>query len=220
MTTLSTNQALVLPVDGDLNDVPTHLAAYNAGVESRLVQRYLTTTDRATRNPVPPEGALSYIASEDRYDWFTGSTWETIFSPAAWTPWVPTWGATSGTQPTLGNGSIAGRYQKIGKTVHFVITLIMGSTSTYPTVQWYISLPFPAVVSVPALIPVFHGRIYDTSSGNAFLATAHAQSGTYMALETQSSVTPASGTDATRQGFPITWATGDAIYFSGTYEAS
>lgn len=220
MTTTSANQALTLPTDFDLNDVATSLAAYNTGVESRLVQRYLTATDRAARNPSPPEGALSYIAAEDRYDWFTGSVWETIFSPGPWTPWVPTWGAVTGTQPVLGNGSIAGRYQRIGKTVHFVITLLMGSTSTYPTIQWYITLPFPAMVSVPALIPVFHGRIFDNSVGTAFLATAHAQNPAYMALETQSSVSPAAGTDVMRQGFPITWATGDAIYFSGTYEAA
>lgn len=220
MPTLSTDQGLNLPADPDLNDVATAFAAYNAGVESRLVKRYLNATDRFVRNPSPVQGQLTYLAAENRYDYYTGSAWAAVFDPGAWMVFVPTWGAVSGTQPTLGNGSISGRFQQVGKTVHFYITLLMGSTSTYPTTQWYLTLPVPCVTTPPSLVQIFHGRVFDVSAGSGFLAVGQAQSGTYIALETQSSVTPAAGTDAVRQGFPVTWASGDAIYFSGTYEAA
>ena len=38
----------------------------------------------------------------------------------AWTPYTPVWSATS-TNPTIGNGSITGRYLKVGRTVHVAI---------------------------------------------------------------------------------------------------
>lgn len=62
---------------------------------------------------------------------------------AAWTAYTPTWTSTS-TAPALGNGTLTGRYMKIGRTVIGHINLITGSTTTYGTGNYSFSLPVQA----------------------------------------------------------------------------
>lgn len=63
-------------------------------------------------------------------------------STSAWTPYTPTWTASAGS-PSLGNGTLSGRYKKNGRTVHLALTLTGGSTTTYGTAgaYWIFSLP-------------------------------------------------------------------------------
>lgn len=78
MTTLTSNQGLILPAGSDTNNVPGSFDDYNDGVENRLVQRYLSSADRLVRNPTPNTGELSYIIDAGRYERYTGSTWARI----------------------------------------------------------------------------------------------------------------------------------------------
>lgn len=216
MTALTTNQQLVVPVDGDLNAIPTHFGLFAASFENRLVQRYLTAVDRSVRNPTPTEGELSYLIDSNVYEWHDGTSWKTLFSGAAWTPYNPIWGAVSGGAPAIGNGSLSGRYQQIGKTVHFVAQITMGSTTTYAASQWTLSLP---VISATAttLRQTIPGRIWDSSPASAWGAQSWILgSGDVMSLEAQGP----SNVQALAQGFPITFATGDIVHFQGTYEAA
>lgn len=212
------NQGLILPVVGDLNAVPSHFALYNAGVENRLIQRYDNAVDRSVRNPAPNEGEVSYLRSEDRFDWRSGGIWRTLFSGSAWTAYVPIWGTTGGSGSSIGNGSLSGRFQQVGRTVNVKAQITMGSTTTYGTSQWTLSLPVPAV-STSALRTIFHARVYDNSPSNAFTAMGHVNPADpdTVALEAWSA-NP--GTDAMRQNFPIIFASGDLVTFAGSYEAA
>lgn len=82
---LTTNQGLIIPDSSDVNNVPTSVnelitggGTPASGLENRLVQRYLSSTDRATRNPTPFEGELSYLIDQNGYETFTGSSWITL----------------------------------------------------------------------------------------------------------------------------------------------
>lgn len=59
---------------------------------------------------------------------------------AAWGTYTPVWAATT-TSPTLGNGTIAGRFLQIGKTVHFSIKITIGSTTTLGSGNYQFGLP-------------------------------------------------------------------------------
>lgn len=214
----TSNQGLVLPVSSDLNAVPTHLNAYNAGVEGRLVQRYDNSVDRGVRNPSPAEGELSYLRSDDRYEWWNGSSWQTIFFPGPWQTYTPTWGAVTGAAPTIGNGSLLGRYQQIGKTVTFRAQINMGSTSTYGTGQWTIGLPVPAS-STTLLQTIIPGHMWDVSATNGYVLIG------YVNVASPGSVTMevqdgAAGTDSLAQGTPVSFANGDLVTVAGSYEAA
>lgn len=80
MTTLTTDQGLILPTAGDSANVPTTINALiqspaSSSVESRLVKRYLSAADRTSRNPTPQTGELSFRADGPAYEWYNGSAW-------------------------------------------------------------------------------------------------------------------------------------------------
>lgn len=58
--------------------------------------------------------------------------------------YTPAWTST-GTQPNIGNGSIQGSYFQFQKFVIGEIQMVLGSTSTYGTGSYFISLPLPAL---------------------------------------------------------------------------
>lgn len=109
-----------------------------------------------------------------------------------WQSWTPTW-STTGTAPSVGNGTFTCSYTQIGKTVHYRMHFVMGSTTTYGTGTWLFSLPVtPKTLPTDATIdctgqvqdfgtsslPVLTGRLsgssvvpmVPTSSGNVILA--------------------------------------------------
>ncbi|MGW6566435.1 hypothetical protein [Streptomyces sp. NPDC054975] len=61
---------------------------------------------------------------------------------APWVSYTPSWTASS--NPSIGNGSLAGRYKLIGKLCMAQIEIVMGTTTTFGTGTWNLSLPFTA----------------------------------------------------------------------------
>jgi hypothetical protein len=106
---------------------------------------------RVTITFTPPRTLLASIAGAAGTDDYgnaypqgiSGSklTVDGVDVTSAWQSYTPTW-TSSGTNPTLGNGSITGRYMRIGKTVHATIRLVLGSTSSPGTATYLFSLPF------------------------------------------------------------------------------
>ena len=91
MTTITTDQGLIIPANADLNDIPTSFGSFSganpstglsgtSGVESRLVKRYLSATDRAARNPTPATGEMSFRADAGVFEYYNGSAWTGIFA--------------------------------------------------------------------------------------------------------------------------------------------
>lgn len=75
---ITSDQQLLLPDLTDNRNVPLAFSDFAATVESRLVKRYASTSDRALRNPTPTEGELSYLTDSDRYEYYTGAAWTTL----------------------------------------------------------------------------------------------------------------------------------------------
>jgi hypothetical protein len=61
--------------------------------------------------------------------------------PITYTAYTPSWQSAAGTNPAIGNGSIAGNYNIIGKTCRFKATITTGSTTTAGTGTYILSLP-------------------------------------------------------------------------------
>lgn len=80
MTTLTTDQGIILPSAGDNANGPTAFAAAistpaASSIESRLVKRYLSAADRTSRNATPQTGELSFRADGPIYEWYNGTAW-------------------------------------------------------------------------------------------------------------------------------------------------
>lgn len=130
--------------------------------------------------------------------------------PDATTSYTPVW-SSSGTAVSLGNGTITGDYLQVGAMVWVRIVLTMGSTTTYGTGFYRLSLP--ATPTTDSLIP---GYVDDTSVARRYrlvarITTASA-SGDNMRMACDDGTSGGVG-----QTTPITWATGDTLIVSGWY---
>lgn len=124
------------------------------------------------------------------------------------TSYTPTW-----TNATLGNGTLTGKYFKIGKFVFFRIDVLWGST-TSSAGSWAFTVPVSQVI--PSALTVGIGEAIDISSGQAWIVRARATAATTFAPLTGDGAAMAGITGAA----PFAWATGDEFHVSGFYEAA
>jgi hypothetical protein len=129
---------------------------------------------------------------------------ESLTSPG-WTQYTPVW--TASTPPAIGNGTLIGRYRLSadGDIAHFIVRIVMGSTTTYGTGAW--SIGFPTTGAVPSgtgyLEAVGYGTAFDSSSGSITVLATKTTS-TLMLPNCSSTV-------------PFTWATNDTLILNGFY---
>jgi hypothetical protein len=134
------------------------------------------------------------------------------FTPAGWIPYTPTW-TTSGTAPSIGNGTLTGRYAISGNTVNVVINLIAGSTTTFGTNGQSFSLPIQAANQTVSYVG--HAHLLDTTRwGGQCIASPNASN--------TAPFFPASATDTRLTGLtnavPQTLTTAAQIRLSLAYE--
>lgn len=127
-----------------------------------------------------------------------------------WISYTPTWGAAT-TPPVLGNGSLVGRYAKVGTVVHVAITLTAGSTTTFGTGRWTFALP--AAVAAPG--GVLTALAVDDSGTSRYAGAAWLTPGTGVFA-----IAPGAGGNGWANTSPFTWATADSLQIGGTYQSS
>jgi hypothetical protein len=96
----------------------------------------------------------------------------------AWTAYTPTWTAST-TNPVLNDGTLTGRYMKVGRTVYAEVVLTCGSSTTYGTGAWSFSLPataasagFSALGSARMIsTDTWHGQVSINSGATTFQVT-------------------------------------------------
>ena len=131
---------------------------------------------------------------------------------AVWTPYTPAWTASS-VNPALGNGTLTGNYTQVGKLVFLRIVLTIGSTSTFGTGAWSISLPVGAQVS--SII----GALAEDSSASQRWA-GQVRIITTSATGDNMRIVIADASGAVNSTVPFIWATSDSLILSGLYEAA
>lgn len=142
------------------------------------------------------------------------STGTTVYGPftisgdSAWTTYTPSWTA-SGTAPAIGNGTLKGRYKRLGKWVVVNIFQKMGTTSTFGTGTYAWSLPagLPAAADADAdfaFIGSARGHAAQWYTGVA----AVPQGGTTVRAYSHNASAEWSPTQ------PVTWAAATSNYLS------
>lgn len=76
------NQAIRYPISSDSPDVPTHLLNALTDVETRLVMRFSSASDRSTKITTPVEGMLASLATEGTLTYYDGTAWQQIWPVA------------------------------------------------------------------------------------------------------------------------------------------
>jgi hypothetical protein len=145
------------------------------------------------------------------------STWNTEIRDAltgiqaAWTSYTPTL-----TNVTLGNGTLAGAYLQIGKTIHYRALLTFGSTTV---VSGSIQFALPVAANAnqtggnyPLGISTMKGTSSTVYGWARMLASNTGIAPVYNTAATTSS-------DCTATA-PYTWASTNFIFVQGVYEAA
>jgi hypothetical protein len=135
-----------------------------------------------------------------------------ITSP--WSAYTPTWTA-SVTNPVIGNGTITGSYTVIGKTCFVRGNIAMGSTTTFGSGEWYVSMPIPAINADAILLTA---TLLDNGSAwyNAIMVGARAGFNTKAPLQ-YVDITNGTASDVNPTQ-PFTWTNTDRFVWNGSYE--
>lgn len=87
---------------------------------------------------------------------------------SAWTSYSSSW-TSSGTAPAIGNGSIVGYYSKIGRLVTVRAAVYCGTSTTFGSGYYGLSLPFAAqVTNVPSGLFAIAGSWVLSNAGTTF----------------------------------------------------
>jgi hypothetical protein len=130
-----------------------------------------------------------------------------------WTAYTPQWTAAS-SNPAINNGTIEGYYKVIGKTCFVRGNIAMGSTTTFGSGEWYVSMPFTASHADAILMTV---TLLDNTTAwyNAIMAGARAGFNHKAPIQYQNTGGTAADVNATA---PFTWTTSDRFIWNGSYE--
>jgi hypothetical protein len=136
-----------------------------------------------------------------------------MFMPSSWTATTPSWTAAT-TNPAIGNGSIEGRYIQLGPLVWYRGKILAGSTTTFGSGEYRISLPVSASTAIINSIcgPVW---IRDASAAD-YVGTAIISNTNYVVIRPAASTF--GGSNSWDPTHPITFASGDWISWSLHYE--
>lgn len=127
---------------------------------------------------------------------------------AAWTDYTPTWTASS-VNPAIVNGSIAAHYVQGGKLVHTKGVINMGSSTTFGTGYWILTLPVAATLG---------GKNNGSCTLHDSSTPTNDRAGGIEFLSSTTFRMVANGRlDATT---PFTWASGDQLTWDLFYEAA
>jgi hypothetical protein len=130
-----------------------------------------------------------------------------------WTAYTPQWTAAS-SNPAINNGIIEGYYKVIGKTCFVRGNIAMGSTTTFGSGEWYVSMPFTASHADAILMTV---TLLDNGTAwyNATMVGARAGYNYKAPIQYQTAGGNATDVNATA---PFTWTNSDRFIWNGSYE--
>jgi hypothetical protein len=143
-----------------------------------------------------------------------------IHPEPTWTTYTPTWTGSGGVQPSLGNGTLTGRWIANGKLVDAKLRFVAGSTTTYGDGFFRFSLPVAA--AAPAAYPVplaGWSQATDVSASAGYMLFPRMNTSTtvfdlvYHAISANGLAYSAIGAT-----FPFTWASGDFFDVHLSYE--
>lgn len=138
-------------------------------------------------------------------------------STAQWAPWEqyqPSWyGSIS--NPAIGNGTITGSFRRLGSVGHMRGVITMGSTTTYGSGLWYVTMPvgWSASGIITNGYQVGHLMLNDTGTA-VYKGLCYAAAGGTVLNFVHGSTT---WTNVTATS-PFTWVSGDFLAWNITVE--
>lgn len=127
-----------------------------------------------------------------------------------WVSYTPTWTAST-TNPTLGNGTLNGRWRRDGDSLEGRIQIIGGSTTNYGSGMWGFSLPSGVSIDsskAPFGLNLSVGKGFASDVGvNVYQSTVLVTNATTLNVNN-------GGVNSFSSTVPFAWGTGDTLDFT------
>lgn len=136
-----------------------------------------------------------------------------IAAEAAWTGYTPSF-----VNFTLGNGTVVGRYKKVGKTVHVQVQVTVGSTSAF---SGAVTISLPAAAVSASLEQELSAKYYAVAATSNWMGFAYIVAGGTVA----NLYSPVNATSPALQAFAgsagaVVLPSGGIFVLYGTYECA
>jgi hypothetical protein len=202
----------------------TYVSVNNAGVVS-----YSEVANGAAAPALPADSVWLAIVVTDgtgitAVKLFGSGLSGTVIYPTTglgpWRSYTPAW-TNSGTANTIGNGSLTGAFNQVGKTVYYRIRLTLGTTTGAGNGSWIFSLPVLTHASAyAAYSKIGNTTVFDTSGSASYTGPARWNStGTITAVMVGTGGTYGNYADVnSATNIPMVWTSTDIIEISGWYE--
>lgn len=200
---------------------PSGLTAYNTQVSSGWFVMDSAATNaptsatcylevRAYGTTYIEQIARHVVTGAEYRRYMTASTWGAWRAEGVWQAYTPA--ITSGSVGTGGSAGITGRYCQIGKTIHYEIRMVLGTSGFSFTSNTILATP-----TTRTNVSIYGSNVmvkyFDNPAGNIYAGIGLQWSGGVSCY--------AMGTGGIASGtYPFTFTTGDTIEVAGTYEAS
>lgn len=209
-------------IRGAYNTVAREHPAGTLWVHAPLDEDFIEIVTSVTRSSDPYRGQMIFETDTNSFvARSTADSWENIVWLGPWVSYTPIW-----TNVTPGAGSTtSGQYTKIGRTVFFRATIVLGTGGTL-TGSISVSLPinaasleFPGGGATGAQINTNIGVTFGDQTGATypgFGIIGVATAASLRVIQTDSLYAFQNVTSAT---IPFTWAINDRVFVEGYYEA-
>ena len=176
-------------------------------VNVRMKQRRKTAANWTSANEVLLDGEIGIETDTRKLKFGDGATaWNSLpyvgESPGTYTP---TWTAVT-TNPTLGNGTLTGRYLVTNGLCYVSIFMLGGSTTTFGSGVWSFSLPFAASATATGTAMFFDDGTNFRTGVSQVVSGASTLS-----------LTTDAATNNVRSNIPFVWAVNDYLRTSIVY---
>lgn len=193
----------------------------SSDVNTFLMRQAVITCTSSTRPASPSEGMTIYETDTDLTRQYDGSAWEVVTHIGAWQTYTPTLSDYGGgTSWAIGNGTLVGKYQRVGRMIFGYAHVTFGSTTTFGTNSIKTSVPLAPTAPALSNTPIGALRAYDVSSGNAFTGFVEQAGGSTIAPGLQSTSLAWTTAESITNTRPFTWASGDYMLLTFGYEAA
>jgi hypothetical protein len=169
--------------------------------------------DFNTSTPTNPNvGDAFYDTYNDQLKYWDGTKWVVIADNAFGVPVVPFTSTWSGTGLTYTNNPAVGQYSRVGKMITFYILVTLTNVTNFGTGDYSLTLPTGLPSQMHAVI---QGGLHDTSTNshlNLLGDLAPASLNIELYYPTSNGIN-----NKFDHNSPLTLATADYFYISGTY---
>lgn len=155
----------------------------------------LRTPELADANNVPADMALLAQGTENALS---------SLSPS-WSSYAVAWSQSDGTNLSIGNGTLEGRWMQVGRLVHASVSMGRGSTTNLGSAAWMWSMPVNA-------------KNWAMVAGVGWLARGGSEYPLTVRPVGPGRVVALIPSGRISNNNPGGWASGDSLFFTMTYE--